>query len=79
MEGAASTSGDRLPSIHLHTAELIKYRDERKSLVFTVLGGDSLEGFIRWFDDEAIHLVEPDRNEVTLFKHSVLFYRAKSL
>ena len=77
MEYGSSTSDDRSPTIHLHTAELIKYRDERKALLFTLNGGENLEGVIRWFDDEAIHIVGPERTEMTLFKHAVAYYRAK--
>ena len=77
MEGSASGSGDKPPNILLHTAELIKYRDERKALQFTLVGGNTVEGVIRWFDDEAIHLVDADRSEMTLFKHGVLWYRTR--
>jgi sRNA-binding regulator protein Hfq len=77
MEGAPSGSGDRSRTVHLHTAELIKYRDERKSLLFTLIGGENLEGVIRWFDDEAIHIVGPERTEATLFKHAITYYRVR--
>lgn len=77
MEGASATSGDRLPTVLLHTAELIKYRDERRMLVFTLLHGEPVEGTIRWFDEEAIHLVDAERSEVTLFKHAIASYRSR--
>lgn len=68
---------DQENSVLLHTAELIKYRDERKSLKFTLTTGMELEGVIRWFDHEAIHLVAPDRTEITLFKHAIVLYQAR--
>ena len=77
MEGAPGASGDKHPIISLHSAELIKYHDERKALLSTLLGGENLEGVIRWFDDEAIHIVAPDRTEVKLFKHALAHYRTK--
>ena len=75
MEGGSSTSSDRSPAVLQHTAELIKYRDERKTLQFTLVGGESLEGVIRWFDEEAIHIVGPERTEATVFKHAIAYYR----
>ena len=77
MESGTSTTSDRHPTVPLHAAELIKYRDERKTLQFTLVGGENVEGVIRWFDDEAIHIVGPERTEVTLFKHAVAYYRAR--
>jgi sRNA-binding regulator protein Hfq len=77
MEGGSSTSSDRPPVVLLHTAELIKHRDERKTLQFTLIGGESLEGVIRWFDEEAIHLVGPERTEVTVFKRAIAYYRVR--
>lgn len=78
MEGAATSARDHAPSILLSAAEMIKFRDERKPLVFTLVGGETIEGAIRWFDDAAVHLVAPDRSEVTLMKHAIVLYRAKS-
>lgn len=77
MDISPNASRDTHPHTRLHTAELIKYRDERKTLVFTLSGGDTVEGSIRWFDEEAIHVVLPDRDELTLFKHAIHYYRSK--
>ena len=77
-DGGIVRSGDRSAGIHTHSAELIRFRDERKTLFFTLTNGDKLEGFIRWFDDEAIHVVVSgqDRAEITLFKHAIIQYQA---
>ena len=56
--------------------ELIKYRDNRTSLVVTLSSGETLEGAIRWYDDHALRLVQADRNEVTVYLHAVAYYRA---
>jgi len=56
--------------------ELIKYRDNRTLLVVTLLGGDAVEGAIRWYDDRALRLVRPDRSEITVYFHAVAHYRA---
>ncbi len=79
MEGAAASSRDRAFEVQLHNAELIKFRDERKILTIVLTGGETLEGFVRWFDDQAIHLVVggSERSETTVFKHAIVRYQAK--
>jgi len=78
MEGAAATSGDRVPTILLSTAQMIKYRDERKTLIFALVGGQSLEGFIKWFDVEAVHIMTEERGELTVMKSAILYFGAKA-
>ena len=75
MEMAVGTSRERPSAILQHIAELTRFRDDRKTLVFTLLSGEKVEGAIRWFDDEAIHLVTPEREEITLFKQAIATYR----
>ena len=74
MEGAAASSYDRNPPILLSASEMIRFRDERKTLHFTLTGGQSIEGAVRWFDAETVHLVTADRSEVTVQKHAILYY-----
>lgn len=77
MEISPSGGNERQPHVLLHAAELIKFRDERKTLQFTLTNGATIEGAVRWFDEHAIHVVTTaDRSELTLFKHAILFYRA---
>ena len=57
--------------------ELIKYRDNRTALVVTLLSGEALEGAIRWYDDQAMRLVQADRAEVTVYLHAVAHYRTR--
>ncbi len=56
--------------------ELIKYRDNRTALVVTLLGGETLEGWVRWCDHLALRLVQSDRTEVTVYHHAIAHYRA---
>ena len=79
MEGAATSSHDRTFEVQLHNAELIKFRDERKTLTFVLTSGETLEGFVRWFDDHAVHVVisGPERSETTVFKHAITRYQVK--
>lgn len=57
--------------------ELIKYRDNRTMLAVTLLGGETLEGAVRWYDDQALRLVQADRTELTVYLHAVAYYRAR--
>ena len=74
MEGAATSARDRAMPVLQHVGELIKFRDERKTLRFTLSNGEIVEGLVRWFDDEAVHVVTTNRDEITLFKHAVSYY-----
>ena len=63
--------------ISLREVELIKYRDNRTALVVKLVSGETLEGAIRWYDDQAVRLVQADRAEVTVYLHAVAYYRAR--
>ena len=58
-------------------AELIKYRDNRTTLTVTLLGGQTLSGAVRWYDDQALRLVQADRSEITVYLHAIATYRAQ--
>ena len=77
MEMGSSGGNERIPQVQRHTAELIRARDERRALVFTLVNGNVLEGAVRWFDDDAVCIVNGDRDEITVFKHAILHYQAK--
>ena len=64
--------------ISLREVELIKYRDNRTTLTVTLLGGEILEGAVRWYDDKALRLVRPDRSEVTVYLHAIATYRSRT-
>jgi len=64
--------------ISLREVELIKYRDNRTTLTVTLLGGEILEGAVRWYDDKALRLVLPDRSEVTVYLHAIATYRSRT-
>ena len=64
--------------ISLREVELIKYRDNRTTLTVTLLGGETLEGAVRWYDDKALRLVLPDRSEVTVYLHAIATYRSRA-
>ena len=57
--------------------ELTRYRDNRTMLAITLLGGETLEGAVRWYDDQALRLVQADRTELTVYLHAVAYYRAR--
>ena len=57
--------------------ELIKYRDNRTVLSVKLLSGEVIEGAIRWQDPLALRLVQSDRSEVTVYFHSIAYYRPR--
>ena len=57
--------------------DLIKYRDNRTALTVTLLSGEVMEGAVRWYDEQALRLVQADRSEVTVYLHAVAYYRAR--
>ena len=57
--------------------DLIKYRDNRTALVVTLISGEVIEGAVRWYDDQALRLVQADRSEVTVYLHAVAHYRGR--
>ena len=77
MDLGIDRSKDRAAVVLLSESEMIRYRDERKVLTFSLLNGEELEGSVRWFDSVSIHLVDAERNELTLFKHAIQHYRVK--
>ena len=75
MEVAHTGTGERHPSVQMHAAELIKFRDERQQIVFTLTTGERIQGSVRCFDDHAIHVVVQDQAGVTVFKHALAYYQ----
>jgi sRNA-binding regulator protein Hfq len=67
---------DRPPPVLLSATELIRHRDERKTLTFSLVNGATVTGVVRWFDETAYHIGTADGSELTLLKHAVLYYKA---
>lgn len=71
----------RFPSTHVeerispHESEIIKYRDNRTNLVFTLTNGEKITGAIRWYDNVSIRVVQDDRSELTLMCSAIGYYR----
>jgi sRNA-binding regulator protein Hfq len=65
---------DRMPPVSLSSSTMIRLRDEKKTLAFTLTNGQTLQGLVRWFDDGAYHIALDDRTEITLLRSAVLYY-----
>jgi RNA chaperone Hfq len=65
---------DRLPTIQLSSSAMIRQRDEKSVLTFTLTSGQAVSGTVLWFDDYTVHLKQSNGAELTLFKHAVLYY-----
>ncbi len=77
-DSGPSRAGEREERIPPHEVELIKYRTNRTTLQFALTNGSVLEGAIRWYDDHAIRIVQPDRIEITLMRHAIVYYKTRS-
>ena len=77
MNMAQSGGNERPPAVKRNESEMIRARDERRTLVFTLTNGTTVEGVVRWFDDDTICVADDSRDETVLMKHAVLFYKAK--
>lgn len=64
--------------IALREIELIKFRDTATPLVLKLTTGESLEGVIGWYDEQAIHLVQMGKEEVTVYCRAIAYYKARS-
>jgi sRNA-binding regulator protein Hfq len=67
---------DRLPPVQLSSAAMIRHRDEKTTLAFTLINGQKLTGQVRWFDDTTIHVATNEGAEITMLKHAILYYHA---
>jgi sRNA-binding regulator protein Hfq len=76
-QGPRPLHEERYERIPQHEIELIKFRDSHTTLLFKLVNGDTLEGAIRWYDDQAIRLVQSDRSEITLFRRAIAFYQSQ--
>ena len=66
---------DRLPQVQLSAAAMIRHRDEKVTLAFTLINAQVLIGQVRWYDDTTVHFVTSDGSEITLMKHAILYYQ----
>jgi len=77
MNIAPSGGNERFPTVKRSDAEMIRARDERRQLIFTLQNGTVIEGTVRWFDDDAICIADDNRDETTVFKHAIQYYKPK--
>ncbi len=78
MNIAPSGGNDRLPTVMRSDAEMIRARDERRTLSLTLTSGTVVEGVVRWYDDATICIADENRDEITVFKHAILHYKTKA-
>jgi RNA chaperone Hfq len=69
-------SRDRMPTIQLSSAAMIRLRDEHTPLAFLLVNGQTLTGQVKWFDDFTINVLTAEGREITVQKHAVIYYHA---
>jgi len=77
MNLAPTGGNERPPAVKRNESEMIRARDERRTLVFSLTNGTTVEGVVRWFDDYAVCIADDNRDEITLYKHAVLYFKTK--
>lgn len=56
-------------------AEIQRFIREGVLLEFIIIGGGSIRGKLRWFDDQAFSVKPDGSNPITVLRHSVVGYR----
>jgi sRNA-binding regulator protein Hfq len=69
---------EREERIAPHEIELIRYRTAKTTLQFRLLTGELLEGKIRWYDHNAIQIVQEDKSEITVLRQAIAYYKTRS-
>ncbi len=78
MSFGSSGGNERPAPMKRSDSEMIRARDERRPMTFTLMDGNILEGVVRWFDDEAICIGNENRDEITVYKHAIQSFKAKA-
>lgn len=68
---------DRIIPVQISSAQMIRYRDQHDVLEFHLVNGSKVTGDVTWFDDFAYNVRSNEHGEITLPRHSVLFYRVQ--
>ncbi len=75
--GSGSGSHEREARIGPREGEMIKFRDLHTPLVFRLTNGEKIEGRIEWCDSSAVRLLDDDGAAVTVFFHSIAYYKQR--
>ncbi len=77
MNLATSGGNERPATVKRSDSELIRARDVRQKMAFTLTNGTTLEGVVRWFDDDTICIGDENRDETVVYKHALVSYKSK--
>lgn len=61
-------------SVSPREVELIRFRDGKVPVKFTLMTDEVVEGIVAWYDDLSVHIVKPDQSEVTVFFNVISMY-----
>jgi hypothetical protein len=54
--------------------ELIRFRDARCPVAFKLMTDEVIEGLVVWYDDISVHVVMPDKSELTIMNNVISTY-----
>ncbi len=65
---------EKIGTVPYSDTQMIRIRDDKKTVTFALVNGQSVVGQVLWFDSGTYH-VHSDQGELTLLKHAVLHYK----
>jgi sRNA-binding regulator protein Hfq len=65
---------EKIGTVPYSDTQMIRIRDDKKTVTFALVNGQSVAGQVLWFDGHSYH-IQSDQGEVTLLKHAVLHYK----
>lgn len=65
---------EKIGTVPYSDTQMIRLRDDKKTVTFTLQNGHNVVGQVLWFDASTYH-VATDQGELTLLKHAVMHYK----
>ena len=65
---------EKTGTVPLSDTQMIRVRDDKKSVAFALVNGQTVIGQVLWFDSFA-YQVSGDQGELTIPRHAVLHYK----
>ena len=72
----SSSQGDPRGSgrVSPREVELIRFRDAKYLIKFTLMTDEVIEGQVAWYDEISVHVVLPDKTELTIMNNVISTY-----
>lgn len=74
MEISSQSDRNSGGRVSAREVELIRFRDGKVPVKFTLMTDEVIEGVVIWYDDISVHVVMADRSEVTIMNNVISKY-----